>query len=264
MLRILLAILIALPASAQERRPSHCIALARDAAKVFRASFGEPLAQDTVRINYVDHATFVLETQGGLTIATDFTGFLGTRELLPDVVTMNHAHGTHFTRAPDPEIPHVLRGWNPEGGAADHHLDLGEILIRNVPTDIRSAGGVEEFGNSIFVFEVAGLCIGHLGHLHHEPDLSQYAMLGRLDVVMAAIDGGTTLDLPTMIRVMDRIKARIVIPMHWFNEASLERFLAGMDGAFAIRRTGESWIEVSPETLPDRPTVMVLEPRLLR
>jgi hypothetical protein len=23
-------------------------------------------------------------------------------------------------------------------------------------------------GNSVFIFEVAGLCIGHLGHLHHE------------------------------------------------------------------------------------------------
>ena len=65
--------------------------------------------------------------------------------------------------------------------------------MRNVSTDIRVAARrrhVEPSGNSIFVFEVAGLCIGHLGHLHHEPDAEQYAALGRLDVVMAPVDGG--------------------------------------------------------------------------
>ena len=46
------------------------------------------------------------------------------------------------------------------------------MLVRNVPTDIRGWGGqaIENYGNSIFVFEAEGLCIGHLGHLHHEPD----------------------------------------------------------------------------------------------
>ncbi len=64
------------------------------------------------------------------------------------------------------------------------------MLVRNVSTDIRSQfGGTEDRGNSIFVFEVAGLCIGHLGHLHHEPNDAQYAALGRLDVVMAPVDG---------------------------------------------------------------------------
>ena len=76
----------------------------------------------------------------------------------------------------------------------EHYLDLGEILVRNVTTDIRGGFDTRRIndGNSIFVFEVAGLCIGHLGHLHHEPTDAQYAALGRLDVVMAAVDGGLT------------------------------------------------------------------------
>ena len=41
---------------------------------------------------------------------------------------------------------------------------------------------MERDGNSIFIFEVAGLCIGHLGHLHHELDEGHYAEIGRLDV----------------------------------------------------------------------------------
>lgn len=268
MFRAALALLAlsALPTTAQERTPSHCVALADTGGAVLvRAAFGDPLPAETVRLNYVDHATFVLETAGGLTLATDFTGFLGLSDLIPDVVTMNHAHSSHFTAFPDPAIPHALTGWNPEGGPIEHHLDLGEILIRNVPTDIRGRfeGGVEPFGNSIFVFEVAGLCIGHLGHLHHEPSPAQYAMLGRMDVVMAPVDGGLTLDLPTMIRVLQRLRSSVIIPMHWFGPGSLERFLDGMQGNFAIERRDESWIEVSLDTLPPRPTVVVLPPRRL-
>jgi L-ascorbate metabolism protein UlaG (beta-lactamase superfamily) len=267
---VLFALTLApLAALAQERTPSHCVALAEATpgeAVLVKASFGAPLAAETVRLNYVDHATFLLETHGGLTAATDFTGFLGLTDLVPDVVTMNHAHSTHFTSFPDPAIPHVLLGWNPDGGPADHHLDLGEMLVRNVPTDIRSRFGdatAEPFGNSIFVFEVAGLCIGHLGHLHHEPTPQQYAMLGRLDVVMAPVDGGLTLELPAMIRVLQRLRSSVVIPMHWFGPSSLERFLAGMSEDFAIERREENWIEVSLATLPSRPTVVVLQPASL-
>ena len=74
-------------------------------------------------------------------------------------------------------IKHVLRGWNPNGGAANHDLTVGDVKIRNVPTNIRSwAGGTEIDGNSIFIFEVAGLCIGHLGHLHHELTAQAYRL----------------------------------------------------------------------------------------
>jgi L-ascorbate metabolism protein UlaG (beta-lactamase superfamily) len=140
------------------------------------------------------------------------------------------------------------------------------MLVRNVPTDIRSAfgTGVEPRGNSIFVFEAAGLCIGHLGHLHHEPSDEQYAAIGRLDVVMAAVDGGLTLDLPTMIRVLHRLKASVVIPMHWFGDATLGAFLAGMEAEFDVVMTEGSELTVALDNLPARPTVMVLRPAYLR
>jgi len=256
---VLFLLLIPGLAVAEERRPSHCIALANapGVEVVQLASFGAPLPRDTVRLNYIDHSTYLLETPGGLRIATDFTGYLGSAEVVPDVVTMNHAHDSHWTAYPDPRIPHVLEGWRGE-----QRLDLGEVLIRNVPTDIRSpyGGGVEIGGNSIYIFEVAGLCIGHLGHLHHVPTPEQYAAIGRLDVVMAAVDGGMTIPTPEMIRIMERFKARIVLPMHWFSGYALERFLQGMEADFDIVRLEDNWIEVSPDHLPSRPTVVVLSP----
>lgn len=262
--------LMASAAVAQERQPSHCIAVA-DATPgveyVHRAAYTDPVPEKSVRLRYITHASFLLQTEGGLSAVTDFTGFLGNVDFIPDVVTMNHAHSTHWTAHPDPAIPNVLPGWGEEFGAGiDHYVDLGEMVIRNVSTDIRSAWGegVEPEGNSIFVFEAAGLCIGHLGHLHHEPTDEQYIAIGRMDVVMVAVDGGLTLDLPAVFRVMNRLKASIVIPMHWFGDGTLGAFLDGMRERFDVVLTEGSELTVSLERLPAQPTVMVLRPAYLR
>ena len=272
-MRLLLVILTfvctAAEATAQDRRPSHCIALAEAPGLEFvhRASFAAPLPDFAVRLNYVAHAMFLLEAPDGTTIATDYTGFLGATDLVPTVVTMNGAHSTHYTANPDPRIPHILTGWNPNGdNPIDHYIEIGETRIRNVATDIRSRFGevAAPLANSIFVFEVAGLCIAHLGHLHHVPTDAQFAALGRMDVVMAPVDGGYTLDLPSMIGVLKRARASIVIPMHWFTDVGLEAFLQGMADEFVIERTGDSFTEVSLRTLPELPTIRVLRPRFLR
>ncbi|ASM72959.1 MULTISPECIES: MBL fold metallo-hydrolase [Roseobacteraceae] len=250
------------------RTPSHCIALAGEidgAAFVHRASYDTEVAPETVLIHYIDHASFLIRSHGGLNMVTDFTGYIGNVPMIPDVVTMNHAHETHWTAFPDPAISHALNGWGPLGQGITHHLDLGEVLVRNVSTDIRSQyGATEAKGNSIFVFEMAGLCIGHLGHLHHEPDAAQYAAIGRLDVVMAPIDGGMTLDLPTMTRVLKRLKSSVVLPMHWFSDYTLDAFLTGMEDTFAVVEVGGPSLQVSRDRLPSRPTIMVLRPEWLK
>lgn len=262
MLRHALVVLaLATPAAAQERVPSHCLAFA-DSARVVPARFGDPLDDGTVRIQYLNHASFALETPGGLLAVTDYTGYVGAADPVPDVVTMNNAHGTHWTDTPDTRITHILRGWATDGNAAEHEIDLGELLVRNVPTDVRDRmGGARADGNSIFVFEVAGLCIGHLGHLHHEPGPEDYAMLGRLDVVMVPVDGGYTMDVGTMAKVIQRLKSSVVLPMHWFSDSSLDRFLAEVEGEFDVVRLDTPDVILSLDRLPSRPTVMVLSPQ---
>lgn len=269
-LALLLAFL-ASPLAAQEndRKPSHCLAVAQSAPDLIylqKASFRDPVPLDRVRLSYIAHASFLIQTHGGTDAVTDFTGFIGTADFIPDVVTMNHAHETHWTAYPDPAIPHVLPGWGePHGTGIDHYLDLGDMVIRNVSTDTRSSFGAvaEPKGNSIFVFEAAGLCIGHLGHLHHQPTAEQYAALGRVDVLLAPVDGGYTLPLEDMISVITRLRSSIIIPMHWFGEATLQRFLTNMEDQFPVVRTGDSTLTVSMDTLPSQPTIMVLQPDYL-
>jgi L-ascorbate metabolism protein UlaG (beta-lactamase superfamily) len=260
-----LAALASCPAAAQDRIPSHCIALSQAPEGVVPVTFGAPLDARTVRLRFLHHASFLLETAGGLTAVTDYTGFTGARALVPDVVTMNNAHSTHWTTTPDPAIPHVLRGWGEGPEGASHRLDLGEMLVRNVATDTRGpfGEGARQNGNSIFIFEVAGLCIGHLGHLHQIPPDEDFAAIGRLDVVMVPVDGGYTMSLESMQQVVRRLRSSVVIPMHWFSGASLERFLAAMEGEFDVVRLDQPDIELSLDRLPGRPTIMVLQPAWL-
>ena len=172
-----LALILTLPQPglAQERLASHCIALAEGPAAAVPARLGEGLEPDRVLIRYLHHASLAIVTPEGIVAVTDYTGLLGATDLVPDVVTMNNSHGTHWTPDPDPRIPHVLDGWPGPGGPADHRLDLGSMLVRNVTTDTRGpfGEGARADGNSIFIFEAAGLCIAHLGHLHQIPSAEQ-------------------------------------------------------------------------------------------
>lgn len=271
-LALIFAILFTtMPVTAQDRRPSHCFAIAEASPELqflHKAAWSDPIEDEfTVRLSYIDHSMYLIQTHGGLNAVTDYIGFIGNSRLVPNVVTMNNAHDSHWTSFLDPEIAHVLPGWRQNGAPADYHLDLDEMLVRNVTTDIRDrfgGGSRIEDNNSIFIFEVAGLCIGHLGHLHHEPSDQTYAAIGRLDVVMAAVDGGLTVDTPTMVRIIKRLHSSVVLPMHWFSRNSLDRFLSSVSDEFAIERPGTSEIELSLRNLPSRPTIIVLEPQFLR
>lgn len=250
----------------QTRRLSHCIAIA-DAAPgidyLHQATWSDPVPARSVGIHYIGHSMFLIRSEGGVSIVTDFNGYLGPTAFLPDVVTMNRAHSSHWTDNLT-GIANVFRGWSDQFGIGiDHHVALGDVLIRNVTSDIRSFGAVEENGNSIFVFEMANLCIAHLGHLHQEPSDAQYAALGRVDVLMVPVDGSMTMDIGTMMRVVSRLRSSVVLPMHWFNPARLERFLAGMSNQFMIQRSEGSDVVLSLDTLPSQPTVLVLQPEVL-
>lgn len=242
---------------------SQCMAVAKAMPKdlravVIKAAFPTPIQVPApeVKITYAGHSTFVIETPGGVRIATDYSGAHGYSPL-PRVVTMNKAHSTHYTFNPDPGIEHVLTGWNPDGGAIDHKVVVDDTFIRNVPTDIRSGGEMEANGNSIFIFEVAGLCIGHLGHLHHELKDSHYAAIGRLDVVMVPVDGGLTLSHEAMSEIVKRLQSSLVLPMHR-RFTTIEAFLDRFQSGFEIIRSNENNVTVSLTNLPKVPTILVL------
>ena len=68
------------------------------------------LEPDSVLIRYIDHASFAIVTPDGTVAVTDYTGYLGTQDVVPDVVTMNNAHSTALDRQPRPAHPACPEG----------------------------------------------------------------------------------------------------------------------------------------------------------
>ncbi|WP_183483955.1 MBL fold metallo-hydrolase [Martelella radicis] len=252
--------LAAASAAAQSRPPvSQCQAIAERLPDVKFASF-MPVAYEApeVTITFIGHSTYLIETPQGVRIATDYSGFLLPGGP-PDVATMNKAHESHFTLSPDPGIGMVLHGWGDvPGEAADHDLVVGDTYIRNVTTDIRAWGSFEEDGNSIFIFEVAGLCIGHLGHLHHELTDSHIMEIGRLDVVMVPVDGGLTLGAESMRNVIERLYSSIVLPMHRTGPR-VRSFAEMMGDGFEVVYSDSRSLTVSLRTLSSPPKIILLD-----
>ena len=118
------------PAAAQQQPlRSECLAMANGPPLAVPVSLRRVAAkQEQVAITYVGHSTYYIDTPEGVRIATDFNGAYRTGRL-PDVVTMNRAHSTHFTLFPDPKIKHVLHGWGESGKPALINIAVGEIAI---------------------------------------------------------------------------------------------------------------------------------------
>ncbi len=216
------------------------------------------LERDQLRLTYVGHATFLIETPQSVRIATDYNDWVRP-PVLPDIVTMNHAHSSHYTLHPDPGIKYVLHGWAEDEKPARIDMTYKDVRVRNVPTNIRTFdGGTERHGNSIFIFEAANLCIAHLGHLHHTLTQQQLNEIGKIDAVMVPVDGNYTLDLEGMMEVLKSLKAPLMIPMHYFSSYTLERFLTRARAEWDVRFAEVPTVVVSKATLPAKPTVLVL------
>jgi L-ascorbate metabolism protein UlaG (beta-lactamase superfamily) len=247
LLGALLGLLVATPAFAT------CFPIAGRDQPMLRLAAYEPgpLPQaGEVRLTFLGHSSFLIETPGGASVVTDYNGVYRP-PAPPAIVTMNNAHSTHYTDYPDPEIEHVLRGWDPGGGMAKHDLRYKDLRIRNVPTNVREwSGGTRHNGNSIFVFEVADLCIAHLGHLHHRLTDQHLGELGMIDVLLVPVDGAFTLAVDLMIEVIEQIRPAIVVPMHYFGQPTLARFLDLVGERYEVVESATPTLTLSRLSLP--------------
>lgn len=239
-----------------------CIPVAELPARLFLADDRPEVPAGSVHLTFLGHASFLIETAGGASAVTDYNGYIRP-PFTPDLVTMNNAHSTHYTDTPDPGIKHVLRGWGTAEEPVQYNLTYLDLHVFNVQTNVRDWNGGTRFnGNSMFVFESAGLCIAHLGHLHHTLTDAHLAALGKVDVLLVPVDGVFTMGQFDIIETIQQIKAPILIPMHFFDRARLQRFLERLQAetAYTVRTSAQPDVLLSGAMLPspNAPVALVL------
>ena len=221
-----------------------------------------------VRLTFVGHASFEIETPQGVRAVTDYNGYV-LPPLVPHIVTMNNSHRTHFTTDIPPETLYTLLGWNSDR-LQYHNVELDDLRVRSIPTNIYPiAGGDTEgsetglaHGNSIFVFEAESLCLAHISHVHHRLSPDHIRELGRIDVAMVAIDGAVTMSHVELLDAINRIGPRLIVPMHMFSLVGVERFVRIMrDAGYPVREHDSDTILLSHTALPPTPEVLFLRGR---
>jgi hypothetical protein len=225
------------------------------------ASIQYVAASGPVEIKWFGHSFFQITSSTGTRIITDPFGPMGfpMPDVYGDVVTVGREHGNHNNIGLVKGNPRVLRGMKDGGEEWDTvNVTYRDVLIYNVPVHQR---GVPNYATSLkgsaFVFEVDGLCILHSGDISDPYNEDQLQLIGHVDVILQVIGGVYTIGPEGALKIIEQLKPRIVIPMHfWYNTGLLEQFLGG---PYKSRFLDTNTVTVSKDTLPPYPEIIVLK-----
>ena len=196
----------------------------RAAVMVIAGSLGcvpqETPPEAGVTIDYVAHASFKITSSSGSSVLIDpfasqvWIGYDWPGGIEADAILITHPHYDHdggeYRGMPVPwtEATRVIRG--------PGQYEVGDISIVAVEGKHADPYGME-FGqlNTIYVIEVDGLRIAHLGENGPLTD-ANYAAMGRIDVLMSPADAvDHILATEDIARMIGRIQPRWFVPMHY-------------------------------------------------
>lgn len=177
-------------------------------------------------------------------------------EAPPDAVTVSNFHSTHNNAGLVRGSPLIFYGMGEDGRYIQVDRFVGDVRLRNMPTGPSPVSGLLSWGNSLFAFQVNGVCLVHFGNIRNELSREQLAQLGRVDVALLPVDGYITIPHETLYTLIEQIKPAVVVPMHYDGRESAERFLALMMGRYPIRRMER--LPIGRQALPERTEVVIL------
>jgi L-ascorbate metabolism protein UlaG (beta-lactamase superfamily) len=169
-----------------------------------------------VSLTWLGQSTFVMSTSAGLKVLLDPTN-AGAFKPAPvdgvDLVTITHEHPDHNYVKLAAGNPDIIRGLA-AGEVVKIDQTVKGVRIRTVAAFHDAQQGGQRGKNAIFIFELPGIRVAHLGDLGHTLDAQQLSAIGPVDVVLIPVGGGPTIDAKTALEVAGQLKARVVVPMH--------------------------------------------------
>ena len=215
-----------------------------------------------MKIKWLGHASFLITSDTGVKIITDpyeTCDELSYGEIKEraDIVTVSHEHSDHNNVA-------AIQG-NHETVRGAITAEIKGIRFKGIPTYHDDAGGKLRGDNTVFCFEVDGIRICHLGDLGHQLSDKQVGELGEVDILLTQVGGEFTIDAKTASQLCDRLKPKVIIPMHYKTDkctypiAEVDEFLRGKKN---VSRLDTSEVEFKQEELPATTQITVLKSAL--
>lgn len=208
-----------------------------------------------MNIKWLGHACFKLTSEKGTVIVTDpFDESVGypMPNVKADIVTSSHSHFDHnYFKA-------VKGNFDIVDTVGEHNIK--GINIKGVNTFHDDEHGAKRGKNIVFVFDIDGIRVCHMGDLGHVLTEKQVEEIGPVDVLLIPVGGYYTIDAKQAVEVMNQLKPKITIPMHYKTEFinfpidTADNFL-DMTGGKKILSTE---MDVKKEDLEGEPRVVAL------
>jgi L-ascorbate metabolism protein UlaG (beta-lactamase superfamily) len=166
--------------------------------------------RDLVKVEWHGHACFELQGKS-VTIVTDPFRGIGISEpkAAADIVLCSHSHQDHNNVKP------VL---GKDGQVLEGYVgskNVKGVFIKGVAAFHDEATGSKRGKNSIYAFTLDGVQFCHLGDLGHDLSSETVKEIGNVDVAFVPVGGYFTIGPEVAARVCEKLKTRIIIPMHY-------------------------------------------------
>lgn len=216
-------------------------------------------AEFDATVKYFGHNFFQIITKRGTRIVTDplAPGWYPPPNLSADVVTIGREHMNHNWIPLVGGRPRILRGLVGTDDGWDWRkirTQINDALIYDVPIyNVRRGGDITK--GAAFVFDLGVLCIVHLGDLSHKLSPKLLKAIGKPDVALTPIGGGTTMDAETAQEVIRQLNPKIAIPMHYRDDLDrVRRFVKG----FPVKYLKGNALDISKTALPAKTEIVVM------
>ncbi|OPX86158.1 MAG: metal-dependent hydrolase [Pelotomaculum sp. PtaB.Bin104] len=167
------------------------------------------MADSGIKIFWYGHSCFLIETPQKKIITDPFYKNFGypVPNIAADIVTISHQHSDHNGIDTVPGKPKVVET------AGEHNIDGVKITGVKSFHDMRN--GSQRGENIIFVFQVEGIRICHLGDLGHLLDQPTLKQIGEVDVLLIPVGGYYTINAGEAKEVAAQLNPYLVVPMHY-------------------------------------------------
>jgi uncharacterized protein (TIGR03437 family) len=216
-------------------------------------------------ITWVGQSSFILKTDGGVTVVTDPPG-ASVGYTIPavtaDAVTVSHNHTDHNFTAGVGGQPITVDG---RPVTTRQQVTAAGIAFTLIPGFHDDTNGSARGQNTITVWTQSGLKIAHFGDLGQEQlTAAQLADLQNLDILFLPAGGFFTVSPQRAAQYVTELKPRIAILMHYRTAIGGPAQLAGLPAAaapFPGVAYKPSTAVINRATLPAATETWVMEPR---
>jgi len=162
-----------------------------------------------MEITWLGHSCFRLKGKEGAVVVDPFGKAIGLSlpRLQADVVAVSHEHAGHN---------HALAvGGSPRIVSGPGEYEIRNIFITGIAAYHDGAEGKERGKVTIYLVQMEDMVVCHLGDLGHVLAQTQIESIGRVDILLAPVGGGNSLNAAQAAEVIGLIEPRAVIPMHY-------------------------------------------------